>query len=146
MFAHSLRLVLPRMTAPASRNFCATKESCAGTRTHQRQRSGSGLHAVGGIDVVLDQDRNAVQRAARALGFALLVEACGDGQGVGIEFDHAVDGRPAAVDLFDPGQVFFGEGLRREFSRCHPRLQIRDGKLVELETSPSRRSPIVWNL
>src|SRR5882757_6600491 len=29
-FAHSLRFVLPRITAPASRNFFATKESCAG--------------------------------------------------------------------------------------------------------------------
>src|SRR6478735_8141678 len=30
IFAHSLRLVLPSITAPASRNFCATKESLAG--------------------------------------------------------------------------------------------------------------------
>src|SRR6266480_2025185 len=28
--AHSLRLVLPRITAPASRSFCATKESRGG--------------------------------------------------------------------------------------------------------------------
>src|SRR5215470_13640372 len=28
MFAHSLRFVLPRITAPASRNFRATLESC----------------------------------------------------------------------------------------------------------------------
>src|SRR5579872_2780231 len=27
MLAHSLRFVLPRMTAPAARNFCTTKES-----------------------------------------------------------------------------------------------------------------------
>src|SRR5258708_7732905 len=30
MFAHSLRLVLPRMTAPDSRSLCATAESCVG--------------------------------------------------------------------------------------------------------------------
>src|ERR1700690_3212070 len=30
MLAHSLRLVLPRITTPASRSFCATKESFAG--------------------------------------------------------------------------------------------------------------------
>src|SRR5579864_2324463 len=30
MFAHSLRFVLPRMTAPASRSFFATAESCDG--------------------------------------------------------------------------------------------------------------------
>src|SRR5450631_3912978 len=28
--AHSPRLVFPRMTAPAARNFCAIKASCAG--------------------------------------------------------------------------------------------------------------------
>ena len=105
------------------------------TRTHQRQRSGRGLHAVGGVDVVFDQDGNAVQRAARALGFALLVEGLRDGQGVGIEFDHAIDGRPAPVYFFDPGHVFLGEGLSCEFSRCHTRLEICDGELVELEAS-----------
>src|SRR4030081_1498531 len=30
MLAHSLRLVFPRMTAPAARSFCATKESFGG--------------------------------------------------------------------------------------------------------------------
>src|SRR5271155_2017706 len=30
IFAHSLGLVFPRITAPASRNFCATKESLGG--------------------------------------------------------------------------------------------------------------------
>src|SRR5881275_2965018 len=30
IFAHSLRFVLPRITAPASRNLRATAESCAG--------------------------------------------------------------------------------------------------------------------
>src|ERR1700690_3413342 len=30
MFAHSLKLVLPRIIAPASRSFCATKESLVG--------------------------------------------------------------------------------------------------------------------
>src|SRR5262249_32757252 len=30
MFAHSLKFVLPRITAPASRNFFATPESCGG--------------------------------------------------------------------------------------------------------------------
>src|SRR6266567_8696170 len=30
MFAHSLRLVLPSITAPATRSLCATKESLSG--------------------------------------------------------------------------------------------------------------------
>ena len=47
------------------------------------------------------------------LAFALLVEALGDGQGVGIEFDHAVDRRPAPVDRFDPIDIFLGQGASR---------------------------------
>src|SRR5256886_17262358 len=34
MVAHSLRLVLPKMTAPASRSFCATNASLAGRHPH----------------------------------------------------------------------------------------------------------------
>src|SRR6266851_2758011 len=77
IFAHSLRLVLPRMTAPALRSFCATNESC------------------GGIDVVFDQHRDSVHWSARAFGLALLIESGGDGKSVGIEFEDAVDGGAA---------------------------------------------------
>ena len=138
IFAHSLRLVLPRMTAPAWRSFCATKESLRGTRAHQRQRAGSSLHAVGSVDVVLDQDRNPVQRAARALGLPLLVEGVGNGQGVGVEFDHAVHRRPAPVDLFDPRHVFLGQGSRGKFPDFMPACKLRDGEFVEFEGSNLR--------
>ena len=69
------------------------------------------------------------------LAFALLVEGCGDGQSVGIEFDHAVDGRPAPVDFFDPGHVFLREGLSVNFPDVMRRLEICDGEFVELEAS-----------
>ena len=86
-----------------------------------------------------------MQRAARALGFALLVEALSDGQSIGIEFDYAVDGWPAAagllaIDFFDPGDIFPGEGLRGKFPGCHARLQIGEGELVEFEASNFGRS------
>src|SRR6185295_8379828 len=50
-------------------------------------------------------------------------------------FDHAVDGRPAVVYLFDPGYVFLGKGLSGKFPGCHARLEIRDSEFVEFETS-----------
>ena len=44
----------------------------------QRQRAGGGRHAVGGVDVVLEQDRDAVQRPAHVAVAALAVELPGD--------------------------------------------------------------------
>ena len=41
--------------------------SRGGDRSHQRQRPRGGRHAIGGVDVVLDQHRHAVQRPAEAL-------------------------------------------------------------------------------
>ena len=68
------------------------------------------MHAVAGVDVVFDQDRNAVQRAAPAA----LVELSCDGQGIGIELD---DG----VDLF----IDRGDALELEFCRLHGRYRAR---------------------
>jgi len=58
--AHSLRLVLPKMTAPASRSFCATKESLDGRDPSNAANRGR-VHLVSGINIVFDQDRNTMQ-------------------------------------------------------------------------------------
>ena len=73
-FAHSLRFVLPRITAPAARRRATTNASCAARRRLERERAGRRHHAVGGVDVVLDQDRDAVQRTAQRPRLALGVE------------------------------------------------------------------------
>jgi hypothetical protein len=70
-------------------------------RSQKCQRSGGGLHAVGGIDIVFDQNRNSVQRTADVSFFSFLVEGIGDGQSVGIDFDDAVERGTLFVDLFD---------------------------------------------
>ena len=91
------------MTAPAARSFCATAESCERLGAEQRERAGGGHHSVGGIDVVFDQHRDAVHRAARAFGFALLIEGIGDGECVGIHLDDGVDRGAILIDLGDAG-------------------------------------------
>src|SRR4029077_19404336 len=63
----------------------------------QGQRAGGGHHLVGGVDVVFDDDGDAVERTAGALVFAFTVKRVGDLEGVGIQFDDAVDGRPLPV-------------------------------------------------
>ncbi len=59
--------------------------------TRQRERAGSGHHFVGGIDVVLNKDRDAVEGAARPFFLALAIERGGNGGCVRIKFDDGVD-------------------------------------------------------
>ena len=131
--AHSLRFVLPRMTAPAARRRPTTNASRGRLRAEQGQRAGRRLHVVGGVDVVLDQDRDAVERPARAFLRALPVELAGDGQGVGIHLDDGVETRSAPVDLLDPLEVERDEALGGRRSRRHHLLEPGDRRLLERE-------------
>ena len=56
-------------------------------RAEEGERSGRRLHPVGRVDVVLDDDGDAVEGPPRSLLLALPVELAGDGQGVGIRLD-----------------------------------------------------------
>ncbi len=66
----------------------------------QGQRAGTGGHRCG-VDVVLQQDRDAMQGAAQAAGTALLVALCGFLEGIGVEFDHRAQAWPGAVQGSD---------------------------------------------
>jgi hypothetical protein len=74
-------------------------------RIGQGERAGGGQHAVAGVDVVLEQDRDAVQRAARMGG----VQLGGDRQRIGVGFDHRVQRRPLPVDRLDTRQRLRGQ-------------------------------------
>ena len=78
-FANSVRFVLPRITAPAARSLATTVESRSGIEFCERHVAGRGRQA-GDVEVVLDQHRDAVQRAADVAGGALEVEQRGVGQ------------------------------------------------------------------
>ena len=132
-FAHSLRFVLPRITAPASRSRVDDERVLGRRRAGQRQRPGRRHHAVGGRDVVLDQDRDAVQRAARSPALALRVEPVGDRERVGVDLEHAVQRRPDPVDRLDAREVFVDERPGGLPSRLHPLLQVGDRRLLEIE-------------
>ena len=74
-----------------------------------------------------------MQRPTCGFLFALFVERFGDSQGVRINFDHAVDRRALFIDLLNSFQVLFSHVTRREFSGCHPRLQVGNAEFVEFE-------------
>ena len=132
MLAHSLRLVLPRMTAPASRSFCATKESFAGCEPTSASDPAVVCmrSAVSMLSLISTGMPCSGPRAP--FGFALLVERCGDGQGVRIQFDHAVyELARAGRWLRSAPCISASERLSSKFSGCDGCLQIGDGKFVK---------------
>ena len=100
-------------------------EGVAGrARALEGERAGGGRGAVAGVDVVLDQDREAVQRAAGALRPALGVERVGDGQRVGVGLDDAAQLRPAAIEGVDAVEVGLGQRARGQLPGGHSLLEI----------------------
>ncbi len=102
-------------------------------RALERERSRGCHHPVGGVDVVLDQDGNAVQRPARTLGSPFRVERIRDGQRVRVHFDDSMQSRTAPVDLVDAPEIQLGDLARRIAPRRHPRLELRGGDFFERE-------------
>ena len=96
-----------------------------------------------GGDVVFDEHRDAMQRAARAFGFALSSSAVGDGERVRIEFDNRVDGGAVLVDVRfsyfpfiyfkDARRVPLDERASGELARFHALLQLGQRDFFELE-------------
>ncbi len=74
-----------------------------------------------------------MQRSARAFLSAFLVHRLRNREGVGIDFDHAVQGWAAPVDLLDAREIFFGKSARRELAGTQLVLQFGDANLVEFE-------------
>ncbi len=123
--AHSLRLVLPRITAPAARRRCDHEGVALGSVLRQRQRAG-GIHHRRGVDVVLEQHRDAVQGAAHVAGLALGIARVGFLKCIGIELDHGVECRAGIVDCRDAVEIGLGERVAVQFAARHACTQIRD--------------------
>ena len=131
--AHSLRFVFPRMHR-AGRAQALDHECVLGRdRALECQRARGRHHAVRSVDVVLDEDRDAVERPARAPGLAFGVERVGDRPCLGIDLEHRAERRTGAVDLLDPPEVEIDDLPRRIPPRLHPLLQLFDGHLIEHE-------------
>ena len=78
-------------------------------RALERQRAGGRRHPIVRVEVVLQRDRDAVQRSAHLAGLALRVELVGDGQRVGVGLDDGPQFGPALVQRLDPRQVQLGD-------------------------------------
>jgi hypothetical protein len=97
----------------------------------QGQGAGGGGHAVGGVDVVLEQHRQPVQGPAQVARAALPVELGGQGLGLRIELEDRIEPGPMLVDGADPGQVLAGQVDRTEPPGLHGRAQSGQGGFLQ---------------
>jgi hypothetical protein len=87
----------------------------------------AGGREVDGVDVVLEQNRNAMEWPARAPGFALEVEGARFHERLGIERDERTQFRAGFFVGVDAGEEERRELFGRECARVHGRLQLADG-------------------
>ncbi len=86
-------------------------------RSLQRQRPRRGRH-VGGIEIVLDDQRNAVQRPAEARLGKARVERIGGGQGVWVDHDDRVERRAFLVVRLDAVDIHLDQLMAGHLVRC----------------------------
>lgn len=130
--AHSLRLVLPRITAPAVRRRCTINASRAG-RNSARARGAGAVDHRQRVDIVLEQHRDAVQRPTHVAGFAFGIQGACVGFGLWIEFDHRVEPGAGAIDAGNTLQIRARQLQAAALAAGHARLQAGHVGLAQIE-------------
>jgi hypothetical protein len=99
---------------------------------------------VGGVDVVLERHRDAVQRAAHLTLRALAIQGIGLVERMRIHVDRGV--QPILVEP-EPHQILADDLARRRLAGLHGRLHIRHRRLVDAERRllPRRRLALQGN-
>ena len=105
----------------------------------QGQRAGRGGLLVGGVEVVFQQHRDAVQRPAQLAGFALLVELVGQGEGVGVEGQHRPQPGAFLVEGLDALLVQLAELAGGVAARALVLGQLGQRSLVQRKIGRGRR-------
>ena len=82
-----------------------------------------------GGDVVLDQNGDAMQRAAQETPAALGIQLAGDANRLGIRLDHRAEQR---IQLGDPIQVELRDLLSAQAGARHRSLQLEHGRFEEV--------------
>jgi len=100
-----------------------------GRRPNEREGAGGRLHLVARVDVVLEEDRDAVQGTEDDAAPALRVGVEGHGDGIRVDLDHRVHSRSTLVEVEDALDVVSGELLRGKPASGHLRLELRHGRL-----------------
>src|SRR5262249_26729767 len=84
-------------------------------------------------NVIFDENRDAVQWSARAIGSALTVQIEGDGNRIRVGFYYGIEFRPTAIDLVDTSQIFLCQDYGRGPPIHHQGLQLGNCCFVQSE-------------
>ena len=151
MLANSVRLALPRMTAPAARSRATSVASRLARASARASEPAVVCCLVAGRDVVLEEDRNAGERPLPARLHA--IERGRDGERVGVDLAHRVEPRPGPVIGLDPRQIGAGRArshwsaprpappATRRSSRCRRAFPSASARSIGVIASPKRP----WN-
>ncbi len=96
------------------------------------QLRAAGGGQVGGVEVVLQDDWNAVQRAANLAGVALGVQGASLAESFRVERYDRVDVRASFVIGGNPGEIHFRECLRRERAVVERDVEVRDRRIRQV--------------
>ena len=83
-----------------------------------------------------------MQRTARPVTLALVVELLSDAPRIGIQLDDRVQ-IESLVDQLDPTQIDFEQLLRAQATRCHERLQLRDARAGDVTMIAAERAEVL---
>jgi hypothetical protein len=106
-----------------------------GEVVREGQRAGGGGDGIEGFDVVLDEERDAVERTAWARGTPLVVEPRRVVAGSGIEGEHGVKAAVPLVDVVDAFQIRVDELHRGDRACLEGGAEIGDGFLHHLRSA-----------
>src|SRR6476620_934864 len=122
------------------------KQDCAGVaeffcnesvvqcnRSLESQRSGRRCHAIGGIDVVLEKNRNSVQRTARSSRGALTIEGVRNRKRIRIDLQNVMQRWSFLVERIDSLDVLLRYRSCSSTPSCHVALQILNRDFLEIE-------------
>src|SRR4051794_14908529 len=97
------------------------------------QRTGRGAHTIGSVDVVFQQNRDAMQRATDLALLALAIERIGERFRFRIEFDNGAEPRAVAVEVMNASRVEFQEAPRCPTTRSKPLADVADPQLIQFK-------------
>jgi len=104
-----------------------------GVGVRKRQRAGGGVLGVAGCDIVLEENRDSLQRPPRA-GFAG-VDRCRNCRRIRVHLAHRVEARAGAIIGFDPRHVGAHQIGRRGAAGGKRALQIVDRRVLRTHGS-----------
>src|SRR5689334_18715410 len=93
-------------------------------RSLESERSRRRCHAIGGIDVVLEKNRNSVQRTARSSRGALTIERIRNRKRIRIYFQNVMQRWSFLVERIDPLDVLLRYRSCSSTPSCHVALKI----------------------